>query len=224
MRDALRWPSPSTIRETANRPGRPSLHDWVTTVDHKKIGILYVLMSLVFLVIGGAEALLMRWQLCRPPQRLPGPRHVQSVVHDARDHDGLLRGDADPHRHRQLPGPADDRREGHGLPPPERPGVLGDALRRAAWSIPASPPAARRRWAGSPMPRLTEKTFARGPATDLWAPRADRQRGRHPDGGRELHRHDPGDASAGDGRAEDAVLLLDDALDLGADPPGHSRL
>ena len=25
-----------------------------TTVDHKKIGILYVLMSLVFLVVGGA--------------------------------------------------------------------------------------------------------------------------------------------------------------------------
>src|SRR6185369_10403229 len=39
------------------------LHDWVTTVDHKKIGILYILMSLVFLVIGGVEALIMRWQL-----------------------------------------------------------------------------------------------------------------------------------------------------------------
>lgn len=39
------------------------LHDWVTTVDHKKIGIMYVLMSLVFLIIGGCEALYMRWQL-----------------------------------------------------------------------------------------------------------------------------------------------------------------
>ena len=35
-----------------------SLHDWVTTVDHKKIGIMYVLMAVVFLVIGGVEALL----------------------------------------------------------------------------------------------------------------------------------------------------------------------
>ena len=32
------------------------LHDWATTVDHKKIGILYILMSLVFLVIAGCEA------------------------------------------------------------------------------------------------------------------------------------------------------------------------
>src|ERR1700730_17266825 len=42
------------------------LHDWVTTVDHKKIGIMYVLMALVFLVIGGCEAVLIRWQLIRP--------------------------------------------------------------------------------------------------------------------------------------------------------------
>src|ERR1041384_6274346 len=49
------------------------LHDWVTTVDHKKIGIMYVLMAVVFLVIGGVEALLMRWQLWRPRNDLIGP-------------------------------------------------------------------------------------------------------------------------------------------------------
>src|SRR5437879_13592747 len=42
------------------------LHDLVTTVDHKKIGILYVVMAVVFLVIGGCEALLIRWQLFWP--------------------------------------------------------------------------------------------------------------------------------------------------------------
>ncbi len=42
------------------------LHDWTTTVDHKKIGIMYVIMSVVFLIIGGIEALLMRWQLMFP--------------------------------------------------------------------------------------------------------------------------------------------------------------
>lgn len=47
-------------------PWTAVLHDWVTTVDHKKIGILYVLMAVVFLVIGGIEALLMRWQLLTP--------------------------------------------------------------------------------------------------------------------------------------------------------------
>src|ERR671938_390640 len=36
---------------------------WFTTVDHKKIGILYVCTALVFLVLGGLEALLIRLQL-----------------------------------------------------------------------------------------------------------------------------------------------------------------
>src|SRR5258708_6857242 len=43
-----------------------ALHDLATTVDHKKIGILYVVMAVVFLVIGGCEALLIRWQLFWP--------------------------------------------------------------------------------------------------------------------------------------------------------------
>src|ERR1700733_13282445 len=50
----------------ASSPWTAVLHDWATTVDHKKIGILYILMSLVFLVIAGCEALLMRWQLFSP--------------------------------------------------------------------------------------------------------------------------------------------------------------
>src|SRR5437763_7463207 len=53
---------------------RPSwLHEWVTTVDHKKIGIMYILMAVVFLVIGGIEALLMRWQLLYPRNEFLGP-------------------------------------------------------------------------------------------------------------------------------------------------------
>jgi len=42
------------------------LHEWVITVDHKKIGILYVLMAIVFLIIAGAAALMMRLQLWAP--------------------------------------------------------------------------------------------------------------------------------------------------------------
>src|ERR1700683_3759609 len=44
-------------------PWTAVLHEWVSTVDHKKIGIMYVLMSVVFLIIAGTEALLIRWQL-----------------------------------------------------------------------------------------------------------------------------------------------------------------
>ena len=53
-------------RQTEPAPWSATLHDWVTTVDHKKIGILYVLMAIFFLVIGGIEALLMRYQLFFP--------------------------------------------------------------------------------------------------------------------------------------------------------------
>jgi len=42
------------------------LYSWVATVDHKRIGILYLLTTLVFFVMGGIEALLMRIQLARP--------------------------------------------------------------------------------------------------------------------------------------------------------------
>ena len=57
----------------ASRPWTAVLHEWVTTVDHKKIGIMYVLMAIVFLVIGGCEAVLMRWQLFSPGKTLLGP-------------------------------------------------------------------------------------------------------------------------------------------------------
>ncbi len=40
--------------------------DYITTVDHKKIGILYFISGLVFFVIGGIEALLIRIQLVAP--------------------------------------------------------------------------------------------------------------------------------------------------------------
>src|SRR5437868_13377682 len=54
-------------------PWTAVLHDWVTTVDHKKIGILYVLMAVVFLVVGGIEAVLLRWQLLLPRNDFLGP-------------------------------------------------------------------------------------------------------------------------------------------------------
>src|SRR5580704_2489179 len=40
-----------------------TLHDWVTTVDHKKIGLMYIGMAIFYLVVGGCEAMLIRWQL-----------------------------------------------------------------------------------------------------------------------------------------------------------------
>ncbi len=39
---------------------------WITTVDHKRIGILYGVTAFFFLLVGGFEALLIRLQLARP--------------------------------------------------------------------------------------------------------------------------------------------------------------
>ncbi|WP_372662755.1 cytochrome c oxidase subunit I [Cohnella sp.] len=40
--------------------------DWLTTVDHKKIGILYMIAGLFFFLIGGLEAIVIRIQLMKP--------------------------------------------------------------------------------------------------------------------------------------------------------------
>ena len=44
--------------------------DWLTTVDHKKIGIMYGGFALLFLIVGGLEALLIRAQLFLPENDL----------------------------------------------------------------------------------------------------------------------------------------------------------
>jgi cytochrome c oxidase subunit 1 len=59
--------------DTAPAQWTVTLHDWVTTVDHKKVGIMYVLMAVVFLVIAGCEAVLIRLQLFRPRSEVLGP-------------------------------------------------------------------------------------------------------------------------------------------------------
>ncbi len=43
---------------------------WLTTVDHKRIGILYGSSAFIFFLIAGTEALIMRLQLARPDNTL----------------------------------------------------------------------------------------------------------------------------------------------------------
>src|SRR5215467_8448954 len=59
---------PTAARDATLEPSGTlaTLHDWVVTVDHKRLGIMYVVTGLVFLVIGGIEAFLMRLQLSWP--------------------------------------------------------------------------------------------------------------------------------------------------------------
>jgi cytochrome c oxidase subunit 1 len=49
---------------------RGRVSSWLTTVDHKRIGILYISTALVFFVLAGSFALLMRSQLARPNEHV----------------------------------------------------------------------------------------------------------------------------------------------------------
>ncbi|HET9723088.1 MAG TPA: cytochrome c oxidase subunit I [Actinomycetota bacterium] len=52
---------------------------WLTTVDHKKIGILYGVTAFAFFIVGGSEALLIRLQLAQPNQELLSPSVYNEV-------------------------------------------------------------------------------------------------------------------------------------------------
>lgn len=53
--------------------------EWLTTVDHKKIGIMYLLASLLMLFRGGVDALLMRAQLAMPDVKFLNAEHYNAV-------------------------------------------------------------------------------------------------------------------------------------------------
>jgi cytochrome c oxidase subunit 1/cytochrome c oxidase subunit I+III len=46
---------------------------WLATVDHKQLGIRYIVTAFVFFILGGVEAALMRAQLTRPEAHLLSP-------------------------------------------------------------------------------------------------------------------------------------------------------
>ncbi len=50
----------------ARPTSKSGLVGWLTTVDHKRIGILYGVTAFAFFILGGVEALIMRLQLARP--------------------------------------------------------------------------------------------------------------------------------------------------------------
>ena len=56
-------PEPQAPLPGADVDSNQGLLQWISSVDHKQIGILYLLMSLFYLLVGGALALLMRVQL-----------------------------------------------------------------------------------------------------------------------------------------------------------------
>jgi cytochrome c oxidase subunit 1 len=67
VEDALTTVETKPVPRLLRRPRESTgVFSWFTTVDHKKIGILYGVTALAFFVIGGIEALLIRLQLWGP--------------------------------------------------------------------------------------------------------------------------------------------------------------
>ncbi len=56
----------TTVLTPTTARARSGLYDWLTTTDHKKIGILYLTSSFLFFLVGGVLALLVRAELAQP--------------------------------------------------------------------------------------------------------------------------------------------------------------
>jgi cytochrome c oxidase subunit I len=68
------------IAVTAVEPERSGWTSWITTTDHKKIGIMYLWTVAVFFLMGGVEALLMRLQLGVPDNSLLSPEKYNQLL------------------------------------------------------------------------------------------------------------------------------------------------
>ena len=159
----------------APRPLVETLHEWVTTVDHKRLGILYILYALLFLVIGGVEATIMRIQLIRPHNDFVSPQvfnrmftmHGTTMIFFVAM--PILFGFAN------YPDPSDDWRARHGVSAPECLQLLDDGVRRHCSSTSAFSAADGLYGAGNApdvgwfaYAPLTSQTFSRGHSTDFW--------------------------------------------------------
>src|SRR4051794_32822407 len=77
VRRALRPAPQITAHDVEREPS--GWISWVTTTDHKKIGIMYLVTTFVFFVLGGVEALLMRLQLGQADNTLLSPQTYNAL-------------------------------------------------------------------------------------------------------------------------------------------------
>ena len=70
--------APEIVVDSVEPPQKGWL-SWITTTDHKRIGIMYMVAAWMFLVIGGVEALLIRLQLAVPDNTLLSPQTYNAL-------------------------------------------------------------------------------------------------------------------------------------------------
>lgn len=87
--------------------------EWLTSVDHKRLGIMYIIVAIVMLLRGFADAIMMRSQQALASAGEAGflpPHHYDQIFTRARRDYDLLRGDAFRYRSDEPGGSAADRR------------------------------------------------------------------------------------------------------------------
>ena len=98
---------------TRYRLWRPMWSEWLTSLDHKKIGIMYIVIAFVMLSRALIEAVLMRMQQAsrdRHASRLSSRPTISAQLFSTHgSHHDFLHGDALPDRHHQLCHAAADR-------------------------------------------------------------------------------------------------------------------
>ena len=70
---------PEVVMHGAKEPPKGWL-GWLTTTDHKRIGILYLFTTFLFFILGGVEALIMRIQLAGPDGTAVSPETYNGLV------------------------------------------------------------------------------------------------------------------------------------------------
>ncbi len=66
-------PAPQIVAHSVEREEQ-GWTSWITTTDHKRIGIMYMVTTFIFFLLGGTEALMMRLQLGAPENTLVTPQ------------------------------------------------------------------------------------------------------------------------------------------------------
>jgi len=66
--------------ETRDRPALGRVHEWVVTVDHKRLGLMYIGGGLVFFLVAGLQASTMRLQLAIPEAGLVSPEMFNRLM------------------------------------------------------------------------------------------------------------------------------------------------
>jgi cytochrome c oxidase subunit I len=74
------YPSQAPAAAAAPATGGGGLWSWISTVDHKRIGIMYLVLTFFFFLVGGVFALVLRLQLSGPGKTLVSAETYDQIM------------------------------------------------------------------------------------------------------------------------------------------------